>query len=62
MPIFTAILLYAVLGAAPDEAAAAAEAARQLHAVRLTEPVAVDGQLSEAVWAKRPGGHKLQAA
>ncbi len=54
-PILTSILLfYVALGAAPDEAAAAAEAARQLHAVRLTEPVAVDGQLSEAVWQSAP--------
>lgn len=47
-PILTSILLHAGLAAASDEAA------RQLHAVRLTEPVAVDGELSEAVWMSAP--------
>ena len=53
-PILTFIFLYAGLGAVSDEAAAVAEAARQLHAVRLSELVAVDGQLKEAVWTSAP--------
>jgi hypothetical protein len=53
-PILAFIFLYAGLGAVSDEAAAVAEAARQLHAVRLSELVAIDGQLNEAVWTSAP--------